>query len=524
MSVQEDIKRFSKARDRKTHFANLYEDALTFAAPQRDSFNEYSEGQPKTNPDIVFDSTAMSALGKFASNLQSSLVPPMKKWISFKPGHMVPENEKKAAQAGLDNLRDIIFSYLHASNFDVQISESFLDLGVGTGALLVQKGTKQKPFRFVSVPLSQLYLEESSDGRIGAVFRKHSVPIRSIKEVWPDAKLSESMKEALSSTPDSKIELIEMTIPDDVIVKKDTGTGSGKKVKTKVKGFRYTLVSEKDSHELLNKPMEYSPWVVFRWSVMPGEVYGRGPLLQSLPDIKTLNKAKELTLKNAAMAIAGAWTVRDDGVININTMSIYPGCKIPVESNGGSFGPSIDRLPENGNFNVSDLIIKDLQRAINDMLFAEPLGPIDLPVKSATEMSLRQQELSKRTGSSFGRLNFEMVGPLTNILIYILGDLGIIELNDYSDDDGVITVQHISPLAMAQDEEELMALMRWAEWLKNTFGEQMAMMMMKPDKLASRASKLMNIPSDVVPSDEEFAQLKNNITQLLAGQAAGGQQ
>ncbi len=33
-----------------------------------------------------------------------------------------------------------------------------------------------------------------------------------------------------------------------------------------------------------------------------GEVYGRGPLIAAMPDVKTLNKTVELVLKNAALA------------------------------------------------------------------------------------------------------------------------------------------------------------------------------------------------------------------------------
>ncbi len=51
-----------------------------------------------------------------------------------------------------------------------------------------------------------------------------------------------------------------------------------------------------------------------------GEIYGRGPVITALPDIKTLNKVKELVLKNASLAIAGVYTAADDGVLNPNTI------------------------------------------------------------------------------------------------------------------------------------------------------------------------------------------------------------
>ena len=63
------------------------------------------------------------------------------------------------------------------------------------------------------------------------------------------------------------------------------------------------------------------------------ERYGRGPVLYALPDIKTLNKVVELTLKNASISIGGVFTAVDDGVLNPQTISIVPGAVIGVSSN-----------------------------------------------------------------------------------------------------------------------------------------------------------------------------------------------
>ena len=65
---------------------------------------------------------------------------------------------------------------------------------------------------------------------------------------------------------------------------------------------------------------------------------GRGPCLYALPDIKTLNKVTELTLKNASISIGGVFTAVDDGVLNPQTISITPGAVIGVSSNGGARG------------------------------------------------------------------------------------------------------------------------------------------------------------------------------------------
>ncbi len=118
-------------------------------------------------------------------------------------------------------------------------------------------------------------------------------------------------------------------------------------------------------------PKKMSPWVISRYMKVAGEIYGRGPLITALPDIKTLNKTKELLLKNASLAVAGVYTAADDGVLNPNTVKIVPGAIIPVARNGGPQGPALLALPRSGDFNVSQLIINDMVQNIKRILLDE---------------------------------------------------------------------------------------------------------------------------------------------------------
>ena len=74
---------------------------------------------------------------------------------------------------------------------------------------------------------------------------------------------------------------------------------------------------------------ETNPYIIFRWSVVSGELYGRSPILRALPDIKTANKVVELVLKNATIAVSGIWQADDDGVINLANINLTPGAIIP---------------------------------------------------------------------------------------------------------------------------------------------------------------------------------------------------
>lgn len=518
-AIARDIQRHERAKSRKEPYIPLIQEAMSYGVQNRDTFYKQSEGQKNQNEAQVFDSTAPAAVAKFVSNLQSSLVPPMKTWVKLRAGELVEDTIRSKADKDLQKVNDTMFSNLQNSNFDTQVAEAFHDLAVSTGALLLQPGTRTNPFVFTAVPLSQLSIEEMADSRPGAVFREHEIFVSSIKDLWADAIVPPQVAELAKDPGKDKITLREMTLPEKVKVLEHGA--SGKLTYITVDGYRYTVIA--GDHRIVERTQRSSPWIIFRWSVVPGEIFGRGPVITYLADIKTLNKTKELTLKNAAMAVAGAWTVVDDGVVNINTMRIYPGARIPVSSNGGSLGPSIQKLETGGNFDVANMVIKELQAAINDGLFASPLGPIDLPVKSATEMSLRQQELAKRIGSAFGRLQYELIAPLVNRMLHILEEFGLIDIQNYRVDGQFIAIQHVSPLALAQDEENLMALMRWVQFMRDTYGPEILMILADPKTIGQAAGKMLNVPADLLPSDEQWEQVKSNVVNFAQRLAQQGQ-
>lgn len=506
------LKRFRAAKGRKSNWEDTYEEAQEFYTPQFESFTRRNRGTDERGQGRIFDATGEASIQKFVSNIQSSLVPPMKKWINLAPGESIAAEQRDDAAQQLEKITETMFTHLGNSNFDTQVAESFFDLAIGTGALMIQKGDKNTAFKFVAVPLEELFIEEGEYGRVNSVFRKYEMPYRGVEKTWPDANIPRDMQQAFKQQPERRIKLIEATIPRKIDVVRRDGT------KQTVDGYMHVVMDHKGQNVFVEREMESSPWVVFRWSVKSGEVYGRGPALQALSDVKTINKTKELILKNGSMAVAGAYTVADDGIINIRNIRIRPGALIPVSDNpGGVRGPTISALPRTGDFNVGQLILQDLRASINEIMFADPLGPIDLPVKTATEVAFRQQELAKRIGSAFGRLQFELITPLINRLLFILEDLDLVNLNDFRVDGRFIAIEHISPLAQAQDQEELVNIERLVALLGQTFGPQLALGMLNPNNLVKEIQNLLSVKTDITAPPEQIEALVASLFQQQQG-------
>lgn len=515
------FKRFQNAVTRKSNWKNTYREALEYFSPQRDTFDDPQEGAKRDNTDRIFDSTGQDALDEAVSNAQAEIFPPQKNWGKLKLGPLL-EDKSGDLEKKLEEISKLFFSSLHNSNFDVQVSEFLEDWMVGTGNMMMHKGTLDNPFVFEAIPLNQVYLERGKFGSVGGRFRKWKLPNNLIKETWPDAKISEKLQSEIDTNPYAEITIIEYTFNEKISVKELGEDKSGKAIRKnqKIDGFKYIVQDEKTKEILVERENKSQPWINVRYAVSAGEVYGRGPVLKALPDNKTLNKTKELILKNGALAISGMWTVVDDGVINLENIVMEPGAKIPVMANPGNpNGASIAPLRSGADFSVAQIITQDLVKSIKSILMAESMGEVDAPVKTATEIAYRAQRTAKRMGSPFGRMQSEGAEQIIMRGLFIMEELGMIDLDGFKIDGNNIGIKHVSPLAIAQDQEELTAITRYAEIISGFFGPQGLMMMTNPVEFGAELAKLLGVKQSILPTQEQMEAIK----QVLAQQAGAAQ-
>ena len=510
-----DIKTFKRKFDhastkKETNWKELYREAMELYSPQRENFDYNVSGERKGRR--VYTSAPYIALDKAANNIQSSLTPHMKKWVQMKAGRNIPEENREQAELNLQDIRDTLFDFIFASNFDLAASEFYKDIIIGTSAMLVT-GTAKEPLMFTTVPLNELYIATGPMGTIDTVFRKCSMPISGIVKKWDDAKLTDDLVRIEKDDPEKEVVLIEGTIP-----KMITVFNPETEMDEEVDGFGYYVMHEKGERFLVERDMPVSPWIVSRWSVLSGEEWGRGPAIVALNDAKTLNQFIKLHMQSMEVTVHPMFTAVDDGVINISNIRIGPGKIIPVSANDGAFGATLKELRVGGNFNVGQMEIQRLETSINDQLYTQPLGPLTLPVKTATEVSIRQQELSKRIGSAFARLQYEFIKPLINLCLYQLDRMGKINMNNYRVDGHTIAIEAVSPLAQSQSQDEINNVTRYVEFAMGVFGPEVALSMMKPEEIMAFMSNQLNVPAKIKMTDADKAKARQMLEQLSAQQ------
>lgn len=504
-------RRFKSASSHKKHaWENHLREAMQLFCPNREGFYRHVDGQKKGID--VYTSAPYIAMDKASNNIHSSYTPPQRKFTELTPGINVPKEMRTRALEDLQAINNTLFSYIFSSNFDMAISEFYKDLLIGTAALLIQ-GTRETPLYFTCVPLDQLYFLEGANGVVDTVFRKYKIALRNIEATWDDAQISADLKVQIKESPDKEVTIIEGTIPKKVTVF-DPQTDKD----VEVNGFGYYVTIEKQSGYLVERELTYNPWVVARWSTLSGEIWGRGPAIVALNDAKTLNQFIKLHMQGLEITVHPVFTVVDDGIINVQNMRIQPGTTIPVSANDGVFGPSIKQLTSNRDMQASQIEMARLEQSINDQMYTEPLGRVTLPVKTATEISMRQQELSKRIGSAYGRLNHEFRNPFINACLAVLDANQFINMNKYKVDGRIIDIESVSPLAQMQQQDEINNLFAAVEFAANLYGPQVAAAFYPPDKVLPYLSQELNLATEVTNTPEQVKDATAKIAQAAMQQ------
>jgi len=485
------MKRYEAAKTHRNTWEQHWRECYEYALPQREIFNEHSPGTKKNTR--IYDSTALVATQRFASRLQSTLIPPFKKWAKLAAGTAIPKDAQMQIDEALQETTDTLFSFINHSNLATEANESFLDLAVGTGALLLEEGEGDELLKFTAVPLKELIIEDGPHGTVETVFRQHSKPARDLLRIWNKGTLSEQTTRLTEEKPEELVALVEATI-----------YNPEKEV------YEYVILEEKTKHIIFEDYFETSPWIVFRWAKVAGERYGRGPIMTALPDIKTANEVVKYVLKNAEKEIAGVYKAVDDGVLNPWTVKIAPGAVVPVAAEG-----SLQPLTSGGNFNVSELILSDLRDNIKKAMFHDQLGPVQGPTMSATEVSIRQQELMSDIGSSFGRLQLEFINKLVKRSIDILRRNGRVPPIKVGTQE--IAIKVISPLAQQQDMDDVNKIAQFVQYA-GMVGPEALQIGLDLEAFPEHIGKLLGVDPALLRDRQERSMFKQQQQQMMMQQ------
>ena len=396
---------YKRALNEREIWLTRWKSAMRYTIPTDDS-----------DLSTLFDATASDAVDNLSASMYSLLTPPESLWINLVRESDMSPNAEIAT--------NVLRAHLNDSNFYTTIHQCYTDLIVlGTACLFMAENPigADSAFSFTAIPMKDIAILPN------AIFHTTSMPLSDVVEKYPNITLPNQLKDNLKTNPEMPIKIVQSLIGQDFVAWLDIG-------------------GDIENNIIARGTFETNPYIIFRWSVVSGELYGRGPVLRALPDIKTANKVVELVLKNATIAVSGIWQADDDGVINLSNINLTPGAIIPKAVGSSGLTP----LSSGADFDVSQIVLRDLRDRIRHTLLADRLGLLSDKEMTATEILARNSDMVRILGATYGRLLHEFIRPLCERGLQILSRRGLIEkISLHSDAE----LKYIAPIAQMAKEE-----------------------------------------------------------------------
>jgi hypothetical protein len=461
--AQEIIKRADRAKSDRANFDAQFEQIARYVLPRADGFLSTGTMLPigQRKGQFVYDSTAPLALPSFAAAIESLVVPRTQKYHGYRPAD--PElYEDMTVAAWLEKLRDYTFRlrYSATSSFASQTSEVFLSLGAfGTGGLLVEDGMS-KGILYRSIPLSQLWLTEDCYGRIDGFYWRYWLTARQAAQKQ-DAEgwvLPENILKFVESEPERKFEFIFNVRPNDERIKGDVG----------YRGMAYRAyhVAVEGQALLAEGGYRSFPLAVSRYTVAPGEIYGRSPAWDALADIKTLNEMSKTQLRYGQLVTDPPWLTAD--VDSMSPFSMRSGAINAGYMNERGEVLAKSAAPQ-GDPGFSLELANQRRESINrSFLITLFQILVDTPEMTATEAMLRAQEKGALLAPTVGRQQ-EFLATIVTRELDIMNRSGVIEdaigpmPDALAEAGGVLEIVYDSPLTRVQRAEEAVGVLRTLE-------------------------------------------------------------
>ena len=491
-------KRLGSMEESRGTWETHWQEILDYVMPRKADVITLRTTKGEKRTEVLYDSTAITANNLLAASLQGTLTSPSLAWFSIK---LRDEqlNQNREVSLWLEDTAKRMYDTFNETNFNTEVHELYLDLcSIGTGAIFVEEGKRgfdTDGIHFNCLHIAEYYIQENINGKVDTLYRKYKLTARQAVQEFGEENLGEKVLKAAREKPEKNFTFIHAVEPT-----ADYERAIGKTA-TKLP-FHSCHVCEEDKMVVRTGGYNEFPYLVPRWSKATGEIFGRSPSYNALPDIKTLNKAVEIGLKAWAKAIDPPLLVQDDGVIGRVRMTP---AGITVVRNDGAVKP----LQIGSNWQITDMKENQLRTAIRQAYYSDQLQLQEGPQMTATEVQVRYELMQRLLGPTLGRFQSEFLNPLIERVFGIMFRAGALMTAPDIIRDTTIDVEYVGPLARSQRMEEAVAIERLYQLAMNIAQVDPAIMdNIDHDNAIRMRAKLLGVPKTVMRGTDQVEEMR----------------
>ncbi|MEO5375939.1 MAG: portal protein [Alphaproteobacteria bacterium] len=403
---------------------------------------------------LVFDNSGESAHEMLAGALVGIMTPDTADWFTLRAMDERVNRDRDAA-VWLEDCAARMLSVFRSpkGGFGTAQHEKYLDVSsFGTGAMFIA----DRPgagIRFTSVPLSQVLLAEDADGAVDTVFRDFTLTARlAVDRFGRDAGPKIQAAAAKEREQDKPFRFIHAVHPR---TERDGSRGGRRNM-----AFASIYVSVEDRTLMAEGGFHEMPYVTPRWLKRGDEVYGRGPGMKALADVKMLQRAMKVTIKGVEKIIDPPLLVADDGVLS--PVRVTPSGINYYRAGTWSMDP-IKPLMTGGRPDLGEEFMAGIRVRIEAAFFKPLIQMIRKDRMTATEVLQVAEEGQRILGPYLGRLKAEDVGPMVERVFAIMLRAGAFAPPPPALSGADLEIEYVSPAVRSQRLGRARALGQFSE-------------------------------------------------------------
>lgn len=495
--------RWAALKNERSSWDAHWTEIAEYLLPRSGRFQPTDRNKGDRKHNNIYDSTGTRALRTLAAGMMAGNTSPARPWfkLSIADTKLASNHAVKSWCAEVTRLMLDVFQ---RSNLYRALHTMYEELGAfGTGAMIVLPDYDDV-IRCYSLTVGEYAIAADYRGQINTLYREFDMTAAQLVDEFGKENCSATVVSAYDSgNLDQWFTVIHAIEP-------RTNRDNDKDDSLNMP-FRscYFEVGADDGKYLRESGFKRFPALCPRWSTSGGDIYGNGPGMECLGDIKQLmheqlRKGQSIDeLTNPALQVPAELKNRE-----IDTL---PGGITFID---GATPYSIIRPIKEMRIDLNALLIdiQDIRQRINASFYADlflMLANSTDTRMTATEVAERHEEKLLMLGPVVERMDDELLDPMIDLVFDYMVDSGLIPPPPPELQGMRLNVEFVSMLAQAQRAIGVNGIDRYVSSLMAVANAKPGILdKLNEDRLADRLQDHLGVDPDLIRSDEEVAAIR----------------
>lgn len=510
------LRRWAALKNERSSWFAHWREISDYLLPRQGRFFVTDRNQGKKRHNNILDSTATKALNTLAAGMMAGMSSPARPWFRLGLGDK-KLMEREPVKLWLFEVAELMRQVFAKSNSYRVMHSTYKELGAfGTGGAIIlpdfENVIHQHP-----MTIGEYAIATDHRGQVNAMYREFDMTVAAMVEDFGIDNVSTAVADAFRrGNLDHWQTVIHLIEPRK---QRDTTKRDAKNMPI---ASIYLEASGNDDDKLLRESgFKQFPGVFPRWDVAGGDIYGNGPGMESLGDVRQLQhqqlrKATAIDYQaNPPLQLPTAMRNAEHDLLP-GGVSYYD-----AAAPGGGVRSAFDvnlRL----DFLLAD--IQDVRTRIRETFYADLFLLLANDTRSnitAREVAERHEEKLLMLGPVLDRLHNEMLGPEIDVVFDRIVEAGILPPPPPEVEGADLNIEFVSMLAQAQRAVGTGAVDR-------LLGTIASVAQFKPDvldkldgdQLVDKYADMLGVDPDIILADDKVALIRADRAKMQQAQQA----